>query len=196
MFRQIALSGIAAPALLMAAIIGCPAGAVGQQPLTSAFTYQGELATAGTPATGTYDIRFRLYDAATGGNQIGITLCSDDLAVAAGRFVTFPDFGAEAFAGQQRFQEIEVREDSGLDCSDATGYSLLSPSQELKAAPNASFAQLAASAQTAATASNATTLNGQPPSFFTSAAKRREERVRQMAENPSFPSRKRPFLPH
>jgi hypothetical protein len=74
-----------------------------QTPLTTAFTYQGELASSGTPATGTHDIRFRLFDAASGGNQIGSTLCSDDLAVTAGRFAASLDFGAAAFAGKKRF---------------------------------------------------------------------------------------------
>ncbi len=144
-----------------------------QTPLDSAFTYQGELAGAGTPAAGTYDIRFRLYDAATGGTQIGSTLCSDDLAVANGRFAASLDFGAAAFAGQKRFLEIEVRQDTGLDCLDATGYTVLSPRQELTAAPNATFAQNAAtaiSATTATTATNATSLNGQSASFFQNAA--------------------------
>jgi len=31
-------------------------------PLSTSFTYQGELASAGVPVDGLYDIRFRLYD--------------------------------------------------------------------------------------------------------------------------------------
>jgi hypothetical protein len=155
-------------ALLLLALASAPCAA--QAPLGSAFTYQGELASAGSPATGTYDIRFRLYDAASGGNQIGSTLCSDNLAVTAGRFAATLDFGAAAFSGQQRFLEIEVRQDSGLDCSDATGYTVLTPRQELTAAPNASFALNAATASTATTAGNATSLNGQSPSFYQNAA--------------------------
>jgi hypothetical protein len=141
-----------------------------QTPLDSTFTYQGELAAAGSPAAGTYDLQFRLYDATTGGTQIGSTLCSDDLAVVDGRFAASLDFGAAAFSGQKRFLEIEVRQDTGLDCSDASGYTLLSPRQELTATPNASFAQAAATATTATTATNAASLNGQAPSFYQNAA--------------------------
>ncbi|MCE2654433.1 MAG: hypothetical protein LW650_13560 [Planctomycetaceae bacterium] len=169
MFRPMSLSRMATPALLMAAIIGCPAGAVGLQPLTSAFTYQGELGSAGAPASGTYDIRFRLYDAVTGGVQIGGTVCSDNLAVEAGRFSASLDFGA-VFTGQKRFLEIEVRADTGLGCGDESGYTVLSPRQELTAVPNATFAQTAGTAIAAQTASNATSLNGQPASFFANAA--------------------------
>jgi hypothetical protein len=55
------------------------ATAFGQTPLNTAFTYQGELAGGGVPVTGAYDVRFRLFDAASGGTQIGSTLCSDPI---------------------------------------------------------------------------------------------------------------------
>jgi hypothetical protein len=99
------------------------------------------------------------------GNQIGNTLCTNNLAVENGRFAASLDFGS-AFSGQKRFLEIEVRQDTGLDCSDSTGYALLSPRQELTATPNASFAQNAATATTAANAAN---LNGQSPGFYLNA---------------------------
>ena len=132
-------------------------------PLSTAFTYQGELASAGIPASGVYDVRFRLYDGASGNAQIGGTLCSDNLAVSAGRFGVSLDFGG-VFAGQRRFLEIEVRSDTGLGCDDATGYTVLSPRQELTAAPNAAFALVAGNAL------NAATLGGQPAAFFNNAA--------------------------
>ncbi|MBS0196219.1 MAG: hypothetical protein JSR77_05620 [Planctomycetes bacterium] len=147
-----------------------PVAASAQTPLATAFTYQGELASGGTPATGTFDLRFRLYAAATGGVQIASTLCTDNLAVANGRFAASLDFGAAAFAGQQRYLEIEVRQDTGLDCSNATGFTILTPRQELTAAPNATFAQSAGTATTAVTANNAASLNGQSPSFYQNAA--------------------------
>ncbi len=157
MIRLLVLSAGAAIAMAAA-----PA-AHAQTPLSTAFTYQGELASAGTPATGSYDIRFRLFDAASGGNQIGGTLCSDNLAVSAGRFGASLDFGG-VFTGQKRFLEIEVRQDAGLDCSDASGYTVLSPRQELTAAPNATYSL------TATNASSAATLGGQPAAYFSNAA--------------------------
>ena len=132
----------AAGAALLASLLAVHPAAARQEPLTTAFTYQGELAAAGAPAAGTFDIRFRLYDSPSSGNQIGSTLCTNDLVVENGRFAASLDFGS-VFTGQKRFLEIEVREDSGLDCSDLTGYTVLAPRQELTAAPNASFAQTA-----------------------------------------------------
>ena len=38
------------------------------------FTYQGRLVDGGKPANGSYDLQFRLADAATGGNYVGPTL--------------------------------------------------------------------------------------------------------------------------
>ena len=56
------------------------------QPLGTGFTYQGEVRTGGSPAMGLHDLRFRLYDAAAGGVQVGSTLCSDNVSLAEGRF--------------------------------------------------------------------------------------------------------------
>jgi hypothetical protein len=136
------------------------------QPLTTAFTYQGELRESGAPATGPYDVRFRLYDAASGGTQIGTVVCADNVAVSGGRFTVLVDFGAQ-FSGQQRFVEIDVRRDTGLACGNATGYTTLSGRIALTATPNAAFALAAG---TATSATNATQLNGQPGSFYQNAS--------------------------
>lgn len=136
------------------------------QPLTPAFTYQGELNVAGTPPTGTYDFRFRLFDALSGGGQVGATLCADNVAVDAGRFAATLDFGAQ-FSGAQRFLEIDVRQDTGLSCANAAGFTTLGGRQPLTAAPFASYSLSAGSATTSA---NSTSLNGQPASFYTNAA--------------------------
>lgn len=136
------------------------------QPLTQAFTYQGELIVAGTPPTGTYDFRFRLFDALSGGGQVGAALCADNVAVDAGRFAATLDFGAQ-FSGAQRFLEIDVRQDSGLSCANAAGFTTLGGRQPLTAAPFASYSLIAGSATTSA---NSTSLNGQPASFYTNAA--------------------------
>lgn len=133
------------------------------QPLTTTFTYQGELTASGSPPTGTYDLRFRLYDAATGFVQIGSTVCVDNVAVTGGLFTVVLDFGAQ-FAGQQRFLEIDVRADAGLNCSNSAGYTTILPRQALTATPNALYAL------NAGTAASATLLNGQPASFYQNAA--------------------------
>lgn len=144
------------------------------QPLDSSFTYQGRLNVSGAPVSGTYDVRFRLYNAAAGGAQVGATLCSDNVAIADGAFTVRLDFGAQ-FAGQQRFLEIDVRQDTGLACANATGFTTLVPRQALTASPNAAYALTAGTATTATTATSATTatnatqLNGQTASFYQNA---------------------------
>ena len=129
-------------ALLLVSVLSVLAtvAAKAQTPLTTAFTYQGELAATGTPAAGAFDLRFRLFDASTGGTQIGGTLCSDNLAVAGGRFLVSLDFGAAAFAGQGRFLEIEVRADTGLACANPAGFTILGPRQSISPTPYAIFA--------------------------------------------------------
>ncbi len=136
------------------------------EPLTTAFTYQAELSNGGTPATGLHDLRFRLLDAASGGAQVGATLCADNVPVSDGRFAVQLDFGA-VFAGQRRFLEIEVRADTGLDCTNNAGFTILGPRQELTSAPSATFA---ANAANAVVADSAQLLNGQSSTFYQNAA--------------------------
>ncbi len=86
------------------------------QALTTAFTFQGELDNAGSPVTGTYDLRFTLFDTLSGGAQRASTLCSDNVAIAGGRFTVQLDFGVQ-FTGNQRFLEVQIRQDTGLSCA-------------------------------------------------------------------------------
>jgi hypothetical protein len=161
--RRCCVTGLRAAVVVLAA---CLAPTALGQALTTAFTYQGALTSGGQPASGTFDMRFRLYDAATLGTQFGLTLCADNVIVTSGAFAVSLDFGAQ-FAGQQRFLEIDVRADTGLGCANSAGFTTLGPRQPLTATPNADFALSAANATAAA---NATNLNGQPSSFYTNAA--------------------------
>lgn len=104
--------------ILAAALAVLPALAAHAQPLTTAFTFQGRLDNAGVPATGVYDFQFALFDAAAGGSQLGTTLCSDNVAVSGGTFTAPLDFGSQ-FTGNQRFLEVRVRQDTGLNCGSA-----------------------------------------------------------------------------
>lgn len=104
-----------------------------QTPAANAFTYQGELADAGTPVTGSRLFRFRLYDAPSGGAQVGPTLGAA-AAVTNGRFAVELDFGASPFAGEARWLEIDVSEGAGFP------YTTLTPRQALTATPYALYA--------------------------------------------------------
>lgn len=141
---------------VVAASVGLAASVAFAQPVTTAFTYQGELSQSGGPAEGVYDLRFRLFTAASGGSVVGSVLCSDNVAVSGGRFTVVLDFGAQ-YAGQQRFLEIEVRPDTGAACGAGGGYTLLSPRQELTITPYAAYALASG---------NAALLNGQGPSYY------------------------------
>ncbi|CAG1010884.1 hypothetical protein PHYC_03952 [Phycisphaerales bacterium] len=134
------------------------------QSVSHAFTFQGRLTDGASPAAGSYDLRFRLFDAASAGGQVGATLCADNVSVTDGVFTVQLDFGDQFSAGSQRFLEIDVRTDAGADCSVAAGFTTLGSRQSLTAGPFASFAINAGSA------GNAGQLNGLPASFYTNAA--------------------------
>src|SRR6185295_4785462 len=76
---------------------------------TPAFNYQGRLTDAGTPANGTYILQFQLFDAASGGSQVGPTIPDISITAANGVFSTALDFGAAAFTGGDRFLQISVK---------------------------------------------------------------------------------------
>lgn len=155
--------------LLLPALIPFAAWA---QPVGNTFTYQGELRDGGTAANGTYDLRFKLFDAFSNGAQVGPLLCVDNVLVNQGTFTVELDFGA-VFAGSTRYIEIDVRPDTGLGCISGAGFTILSPRQRIVTTPYSAYSLAAATATTAAsalTAANSTNLNGQPASFFTNAA--------------------------
>jgi hypothetical protein len=128
------------------------------QAQTSEFTYQGRLDDSSIPATGTYLLQFRLYDAAAAGTQIGTTLSDVPATVVNGIFTVRLDFGGAAFSGAQRFVEISVKRNAG------DAYTMLSPRQSVTSTP---YAVRALNASTADTAVNSTQLGGIPANQFT-----------------------------
>ena len=109
-----------------------PAGA--NAPAGSSFTYQGQLKDASGPVTGSCDFQLSLWDALTGGTQVGSTLTQSGVAVSEGLFTVQLDFGANAFDGNARWLEIAVR------CPAGSGaYNPLAPRQPLTPAPYALY---------------------------------------------------------
>ena len=98
---------------------------------TTAFTYQGQLRDGGTNANGTYAMTFKLYDAVSGGGQIGSTI-SNSATLANGLFTVNLDFGAGAFNGNARWLDITVATDT------------LTPRVQVLPTPYAQFAVVAA----------------------------------------------------
>ncbi len=127
-------------------------------PVTTAFTFQGELKNSGNLASGPVDLRFRVYDAVSAGTQIGGQASASNVSLASGRFTLQLDFGVNIFQGDRRFVEIDVADaGSGI-------FTTLAPRVEITASPYAQHALAASSA------ANATSLNGQAASFYTNAA--------------------------
>src|ERR1043166_5291807 len=113
---------------------------------TTAFSYQGRLNDSGSPASGTYDLRFTIFDALASGTTV---------AVSNGLFTVLLDFGASAFPGADRFLELGVRTNGS-----APAYTTLAPRQPVLPVP---YAIQAANALNAATAATAAGLSGTLP---------------------------------
>ncbi len=113
-------------------------GVTSRVSIGTTFSYQGRLNDNGTPANGVYDLRFTLYDALSGGSQVGSILTKDDVTITDGYFTIELDFGTDAFTGEARYLEVGVRPGD-----DTGGYTLLSPLQALTPAPYAVHADTA-----------------------------------------------------
>jgi hypothetical protein len=110
------------------------AGRIEAAALGTAFAYQGRLDVSGSPASGNFDLQFALYDAASGGTQVGSTISLPATAVSGGLFAVTLDFGSGAFGGQARWLEIAVKG------AGDPGYTTLSPRQALTPTPYAMYA--------------------------------------------------------
>lgn len=126
----------------------------------TAITYQGRLMQNGVPAAGVFDISFRLYDAASGGTQVGSEVIVTGVSVPSGGIFTVElDFGAVPFtSGQAGWVEISVKPNGSPD-----PFTLLSPRQALTRTP---YSIASMSADTAATATNASQLGGVPAADY------------------------------
>ena len=127
---------------------------------TSAFSYQGQLNDGGTPANGSFQMEFKLFNNATSGSQIGTTISDVPVTVTSGTFRVALDFGTASFTGVKRFLEVAVRRNSG------EAYVILSPREEITSAPYAIRSAIAGSATTATVADNAAQLGGLSPARY------------------------------
>lgn len=109
-------------------------GRANAQALDAAITYQGELRRDGDAVVGPVDLRFRLFDDAIGGFQVGPELELLGAALVEGRFVVELDFGMGAFPGDDRYLEIDVADPAG------GAFVTLTPRQRIAPTPYALFA--------------------------------------------------------
>lgn len=141
--------------LIIAFVILFPVLAMAQG---TGFNFQGRLNDGSNPANGQYDLQFRLYNAVTGGAQIGATVSRPATVLINGVFSTTLDFGATAFNNPSSvFIEIAVK-----PAGSPNAYTILGPRQQLTVVPfavranNATNADFATNAQNAVNATNAT----------------------------------------
>jgi hypothetical protein len=145
----------------------------------TAFTYQGQLSSSGSPANGNYDLTFTLYPATASGAVIAGPVTNSATVVTNGLFTTTIDFGA-GFTGTNYWLEIGVR-------TNGTGlFTALAPRQAITPTPYAIFATTAsnvngtisaaqisgavASANLSGTYGNVVTLNNAGNNFYGSGA--------------------------
>jgi hypothetical protein len=102
----------------------------------TAFTYQGQLVSGGSPANGLYDFEFTLSNAPAGGSPLGGPVSRPAVGVTNGLFTTTLDFGA-VFAGGPAWLAINVRSNG------TGGFTALAPLQEVTPTPYALFATTA-----------------------------------------------------
>lgn len=122
-----AMMALTALALLL------PGGSAPLQAQGTKFTYQGRLLDAGSPASGSYDLRFTVWDSAACGSglQIGAPVVVNPVPVSGGLFAVPLDFGAGVFTGPTRWLQVESRLSGG------STYSAICPRQELTPTPYA-----------------------------------------------------------
>jgi hypothetical protein len=120
--------------VLLLALLISPSNFVTAAPLVAPFTYQGRLQITNSPANGSYDFQFAIFDAANGGLQLGSTITQPGLDVNNGFFTTTLDFGPGVFDGKARWLDIAVRTNG------AAAFTTLAPRQPLTAVPYAMFA--------------------------------------------------------
>ncbi len=125
----------------------------------TAFTYQGQLRNNGSPANGSYDFQFMVFNSSASGTQQGPTLTTNATAVSNGLFTVTLDFGG-VFPGANRWLDISVRTNG------SSQFFELTPRQPLTPTPYAITAgSVAPGAGLAGTYGGAVTLSNTANSF-------------------------------
>lgn len=102
-------------------------------PLTSTFTYQGQLKNSSNAVNGSCQMAFRLYDDPSASTNLIGSPITTTVPVTNGLFTVGLNFGSKAFNGNGRWLDIQV------NCG-GSGFVVLTPRQSLTAVPYALFA--------------------------------------------------------
>lgn len=148
---------------ILLSILFCLLASVSLSAQVTAFTYQGNLQSSGSPANGNFDFEFKLFDALTNGTQQGSTQQRLNVVVANGVFAVTLDFGLTSLPGTNRWLDIAVRNAGG------GAFTLLTPRQPVNAVPysirsiNSTSAEFATNS---ASANSALNLGGFPATDY------------------------------
>lgn len=113
----------------------------------TAFTYQGRLNDGTSPANGSYDLTFSVWNAVSGPAQMGNTVTNPAVNVSNGLFTVTLNFGYDVFKGDARWLEIRARTNG------VGGFTLLNPRQSILPTPYAMHAQFAGDIEPGSTVS-------------------------------------------
>jgi hypothetical protein len=103
----------------------------------TAFTYQGQLNSGGSPANGIYNLTFSLFNTNSSGAAIAVPVTNNAVVVTNGLFTVLIDFGPGVFTGQTNWLQI------GVETNGVNTFTTLAPRQQLTPAPYAVFANTA-----------------------------------------------------
>ena len=119
---------------LLSALALQPAAAFAQG---TAFTYQGRLGNNGSPAAGTYNFTFALFNTNASGVAIAGPVTNSSVNITNGLFTVLIDFGSGAFTGTTNWLQI------GVATNGASSFAALTPRQQLTPTPYAIYAETA-----------------------------------------------------
>jgi hypothetical protein len=105
----------------------------------TAFTYQGQLQNNGSPASGTYNLTFALFNTNASGVAIAGPVTNNAVIVTNGLFTVRIDFGSGVFTGQTNWLQVAV------ETNLAGSFTTLTPRQQLTPVPYAIYAESAGS---------------------------------------------------
>src|SRR5882672_1463700 len=101
------------------------------QAQSTAFTYQGQLVSGGSPADGSYDLKFSLFNTNNSGGIIAGPLTNSATTVSNGLFTATLNFGSSLFNGTNYWLELGVRTNGNGT------FTTLAPRQAITAVPYA-----------------------------------------------------------
>jgi len=101
----------------------------------TAFTYQGRLNSGGSPASGTYNLTFALFNTNTSGVAIAGPVTNNAVVITNGLFTVTIDFGPGGFTGSSNWLQI------GVATNGASTFTTLAPRQQITPAPYAIMAE-------------------------------------------------------